>query len=251
MRKLILKIREILHNIFSEEHYGEIGYFSKNNPITRKYSYANWGSRVYEYYYVAKILTNIDIENKTVVDIGIGIPGDSDFYKFYIEANCFLIGIDPDQRLKPITTLSDKCKIYKQYADRINLKNESVDAVVALSSFEHFTYNDFMTAIKEVHRVLKPEGVLIVTLDTTYDKTKSAPWAILEKTLNGHPSIENNILLKDSDRQLTLELFLSLISEYFFLDNNDIANRNTEITKLVYSKKWNSLIGYLCLHKKS
>jgi len=243
-------VGDSLFNLFAEDKYGEIGYFVLNNPRTSKYRYANWGSRKWEYYYVEKLLDEINIEDKHVVDIGIGIPADSDFFKYYIKSNCRLTAFDPDERLDDVTVLSEKCRILRKYADETGLDSGSVDVVVAISSLEHFPAGAFHGAIEEMHRILKPDGHFIVTLDLTYNKKTSARWAILEKTLNSLPPSENDEQLNDCHRQLTPEYFLELVSPYFYTRDYTIYNKGADIRKLVYSKKWNSHIAYFHLYKK-
>jgi len=222
----------------------------RRNPQTQKYTYANWGSRKWEYYYVGKLLEEIGIAHKNVVDIGIGLPSDSNFYEYYVESDCNLIGLDPDTRLDDITQLSETCCIYRKSAEKMSsIEDGSTDVVVALSSLEHFPFEAFNKTIQEVHRSLKDDGHFIVTLDLTYDKRSSAPWAILEKTMNGLPVEENDERLEDRYQQLTLEHFIKLISPYFYSKDESIANRSSPVRELVYSKKWNSHIAYMHLYK--
>lgn len=236
--------------LFADSRYGEIGYFIKKNPHTKKYFYANWGSREWEYQWVENILNKIGIKNKKIVDIGIGLPTDSDFYKFYIKSDSFLTAYDTDSRLNKTTYLSNKCKIIRRSAEKMDVPSATVDVVVCISSFEHFPVEIFKKTIKEIHRVLKKNGQLIVTLDLTYDKLKSARWAILEKTLNGLPAEENDFMLKPVHKKLTPEYFLKMISPYFKVKNKIIKNKRVIISKLVYSKKWNSYVAYFHLYKK-
>ena len=233
------------------EVFGEVGYFIISNPQTFKYTYANWGSRRWEYDYIEKKLTEINIKEKNVVDIGIGLPDDSNFYKVYTNSGCNLFAFDPDGRLNDINPLSDKCTIYKKPADKMDmLKDNSVDVVVVLSTFEHFLYSQFEKTITEIKRVLKKDGHLLITLDLTHKKTNSARWAILEKTMNGLPEKENDLPLSMNQQQLTLPHFLKFFEPHFYLKNNTIYNEGIEPKKLLRNKRWNSYIGYAHLRKK-
>jgi ubiquinone/menaquinone biosynthesis C-methylase UbiE len=234
----------------ADNYYGDVGFFKITHPITNKYTYANWGSRKWEYYYVEKLLNEIDIENKQVVDIGIGIPSEHNFYTNYVRSNCNLTAFDPDGRLDEITMLSQKCCIVRQSAEQMEMTSNSVDVVVSISSFEHFPVDVFKRTIREIHRILKDDGHLVITLDLTYDKKSSAVWAILEKTLNGFPAKENDCQLQGHHQQLTLEYFLELISPYFYPEDTKIYNKEIAITKRMYSAEWNSHIAYLHLRKR-
>lgn len=249
--KIFYSVYENLSMIFfTDSKYGEIGYFVKKNPHTKKYCYANWGSREWEYLWVENVLNKIGIKDKKIIDIGIGLPTDSDFYKFYIKSGSFLTAFDPDSRLDKITHLSGKCKIISKSAEKMDIPPATTDVVVCISSFEHFPVEIFKRTIKEIHRVLKKNGHLIVTLDLTYNKLGFARWAVLEKTLAGLPATENNLRLKPEHQQLTLEYFLKMVSPYFTVKNKRIKNKGAGISELVYSKKWNSYVVYLHLHKQ-
>lgn len=233
----------------AHDHYGDVGYFRTTHPSTDIYSYANWGSRRWEYCYVEKLLNEIGVEDKQVVDIGIGFPSEHNFYFSYAKSKCFLTAFDPDGRLDEVTRLSPRGNIFRRSAENINMKSGSVDVVVSISSFEHFSFDAFQKTIKEVHRILKDDGHLIITLDLTYDKKSSARWAVLEKTINGFPPEENDCQLQENHQQLTLEYFLKLLSPYFYPEDANIYNKERSITERVYSPEWNSHIAYLNLQK--
>lgn len=235
----------------ADNSFSDIGFFSLNNPVTNKYTYANWGSRLWELYLMEKWLNKIDIKDKKVIDIGIGLPSDSNFYNFYIKSGCYMNAYDPDSRLKKETILSDRCKIYNKSAENMDGVNDgSIDVVVALSSLEHFPVEAFNKTINEIYRVLKSDGHFLVTLDLTYDKTKSAAWAILEKTINNLPEKENHLELNSNSIHLTLDKFISMVSPMFYLKDGSIKNNNLDKNKIVYSKNWNSYIAYIHLYKK-
>lgn len=251
INKLATDLTTAIQNLTANRHYGEIGFFLKTNPQTSKYSYANWGSRRWEYRYVEDLLNKIGVKNRRVVDIGIGLPTDSDFYKSYIHSGCHLTGIDPDGRLKPVTNLSRKCRILRCSGEKIPLPAKSVDAVVVLSAFEHFPYKSFLATVREANRILKDDGDLIVTLDTTTaDHKKSARWAILEKTINGLPSEENDLPLPNNGQPLSIGRFMKLVSPYFVARTKIIENSALPPDRLVYSKEWNSTVAYLHLYKR-
>lgn len=250
MRKIYNYTKNFFENLFAHDNYGDMGYFLLNHKHTVEYEYANWGSRKWEYYYVEKLLEQINIKNKNIIDIGIGLPGQYDFYRYYINKQCRLTAVDPDSRLKSVTILSTRCKILRQSATNLSFaKSNSVDVVVCISTVEHIPYDDFMSIIREVHRVLKKTGHFILTIDLTYEKKSSAPWAILEKTYNGLSKKESRNGLEKNHKQITLNNFYQLLSKYFYVKNAEIKEPK-DIKQLLYSKKHNDYIGYMHLYKK-
>jgi len=253
VKKNILTAEHCFYSIMKgiDADYGEVGFFVKNNPITGKYTYANWGSRLWELKAVDTWLTEKSIKDKRVVDIGIGLPSSSNFYTFYVKSGCYLKAYDIDSRLAKTVKLSDRCEIYNKSSESMEENpDSSVDVVVALSSLEHYPIGAFNRTIAEVHRILKPNGLFLVTLDLTFDK-RSARWAILEKTTNGLPETENDTGLDDSQQQLTLEKFINMLSPYFYAKEVKIKNDEFKNSKrLLHSKRWNSYISYAHLYKK-
>ncbi|GEM_PF-6922032 len=234
-----------------DSSYGDIGYFSKNNPQTFDYTYANWGARRWECYYLVEQLNKIGIRDKVVADVGIGAPSESNFYTFYLKSGCKLFGFDPDDRLPEVTHLSDKCNIYRKSGEDMSvLADGSTDVVVVLSAFEHFPIQSFKNTLIEINRIMKKGGHLLITLDLTFDKKRSAPWAILEKTLNNLPEQENHTELKDSDQQVTLPYFMKMLEPYFYAENPSMYNKDLMPNRLLLDKKWNSYIAYMHLRKK-
>jgi len=250
----ILQSNNLLRKFFHTYKYGDIGYFSKKQPHTNKYYFANWGSRKWEYFFIEQALKSIGIKEKNVIDIGIGLPEQHNFYTFYVKSGCFLTALDPDGRLDELTILSDKCKIIRQSAENIKMHDASVDIVISISTMEHMPLPVFQRTIEEIHRVLKPNALFIGTLDLTYDKIKSAPWAILEKTINGLPEYENEIPLQPHHQPLTVDYFLNLIHPFFHFKNGEVHNNRLTVgpeKNLIYSSEWNSHVAYFRFHKKT
>lgn len=230
--------------------YGEAGYFLKRNPVTGKYTFSNWGSRIWEYKYTETMLLNWGVKGKRVVDIGIGLPSDSNFYKFYVNNGVELIAYDLDSRLSTITRLSEKCRIInKNSAQMDEIESSSVDVVVAISNFEHFDIESFEKTLIEVNRILKAGGKFLITFDIVLDHDKPAAWALLEKSINGKPAVESNEVLGLEAKKLELEDYLEILSKYFDVPTH-ILNKGSSTKDLVYSDKWNSKIGYAVVTKK-
>jgi SAM-dependent methyltransferase len=58
---------------------------------------------------------------------------------------------------------------------RIPVQDQSLDAVISLSTLDHFRQrHDFVEAIREISRTIRPGGLLVLTLDNAYNPTYHA-----------------------------------------------------------------------------
>ncbi len=94
--------------------------------------------------------------HQIAVDLGCG--GGSFGYASY---PCRIIGIDV--ALDPASLFRDDSRVeyIQSSAVEIPLANSSVDAVICNHTFEHFDYKEALT---EIHRILKPTGVLWIAV---------------------------------------------------------------------------------------
>jgi len=87
--------------------------------------------------------------------------------------SCEVYGIDVDEKgIKIAKVLSEnKCNFIVGNAEKLPLKSEVFDKVVSVCALEHFR-ND-VKAIQEMSRIVKPDGVLVLTVDSfTYKGVK-------------------------------------------------------------------------------
>jgi SAM-dependent methyltransferase len=83
---------------------------------------------------------------------------------------------------------SGKVFIYNQdLTNLVEIKNNSLDAIVAISSLEHNTPEGLERVVDELMRVLKPGGVLLATLTAGRDQdrwhTASSGWCYTDASL--------------------------------------------------------------------
>ena len=108
-------------------------------------------------------------ENATVVDIGCG-TGCALRYASDQVTSGTLIGIDPVPRMVEIAIeqtadhpSTGRIEFHEGSAEEIPIENDTADFVFAFDSFDH--WHNQALGLKEIHRILKSSGQLIVVKD--------------------------------------------------------------------------------------
>ena len=209
-----------------------LGLFKRNDLQLDGLRWANWGSRPYEYYWVSNV---VPVNNKRVIDLGVGLPSQHSWFRYVIDVlkPAFYVGIDADGRIIDEVVETEEYKILQMDMSALAFQDNDFDIAYCISTFEHIPFQIFMKAIKEVYRILKDDGVLVLTLDEQWDKDKSltrdSDWNNLEQSLVQMGLIDN------SQHAFGLPDFLNLIRDFFIpLDDDlvvDFAN------KIIFSQK--------------
>jgi len=117
-------------------------------------------------HYVSSQTKLAHVKDKIIVDVGAGTGQSQCSFFRYPEENTYFL-IDPNVRL-----LHDQfIRIYPQlletkmnhilsHAEKIPIKDNSVDIVMSLASIDHFA--DYRAFIKEAHRILKKDGKILI-----------------------------------------------------------------------------------------
>ncbi len=245
----------------------QIGLFKNSDPRLNGIKYANWGSRPFEYYWAANV---VDVKNKKVLDLGVGIPSQHHWYQYItrILSPNYYVGIDADGRMKNEEIHTDGYDMLNMDMSSLSFNDKTFDIAFCISTFEHIPYPFLMKSIQEAHRVLKDDGVLVITLDEHWDKNLALDhnngWNDLEQ------SIMNTELCKVSHQSFGLPDFLDIVKEYFIPLTEDISIDLDR--KVIFSKKtgqpyyqrqnrdpgilrsqimYNSCVSYAVLKKKS
>lgn len=139
---------------------------------------SDWWSRFYEYAWASNFIE----ENDVCLDAACGVPHP---FKFYLASKCtdvFACDIDNDildknKLLLRVSKYFDEKDVKKthQYIDKIkfscsNLINlpyeeNKFDKIYCISSLEHLPISDIRMAISDLFRVLKKNGLIILTVD--------------------------------------------------------------------------------------
>ena len=136
----------------------------KNNNFTR-------GSGLLEGFLAKKranlanhLITN-NYRNGRILDIGCGS------YPYFLETTKFKekYGIDPSINLSLVRGSKIVLKKMKLGKTTLSFKNDYFDVVTMLAVFEHIDNDDLQLILKEIYRILKKNGIFIITTP--------APWS--------------------------------------------------------------------------
>ena len=209
-------------------HRKYIGLFMRSDPRVEGIKYVGWGSRPYEYAWARSV---VSVKNKCVIDLGIGLPSKHNWYRYVIEnlQPSFYAGIDCRPEIKKQLCSDSNYEIRCMNMTRLKYPDKSFDVAYCISTFEHLTYEEFVAAVKETYRVLKDDGLLVVTLDEEWINTPTNPnnnWNFLEQDL-----IKKGLFCR-KERSFGLPEFAHLIEDHFtFYQEDAIIDRDLGIIR--------------------
>jgi ubiquinone/menaquinone biosynthesis C-methylase UbiE len=126
---------------------------------------------------LATILSELNLSNKTVLDLACGSGGLTRKLKAHVPSATF-IGVDFNQRAISFAKKRDasvKGLSYKTGdAQAIPLKDNSVDIAIGLDMLDHVP--DFHACLSEIYRVLRPGGEIALTVENHHSL-----WPIVER----------------------------------------------------------------------
>lgn len=113
-------------------------------------------------------------------------PGEGSWLRQQVQRGRFLASVLPALLRKPDSP--GRVLIYNQdLTHLVDIPDQSLDAVVAVSALEHNTPEGLQQVVQEILRVLKPGGALLATLTTAGDQdiwhAPSAGWCYSDQTL--------------------------------------------------------------------
>ncbi len=188
------------------------------------------GIRGWEY---GHLFYKTNFSGKKILDVG---PGSSRLPRFLAKAGARVTMLDMDMPLEETTVKKSKnLKFVLGDMTKMSFKDNKFDIVVCISAIEHvdmkkhgyYKKSDYkkraILAVKEMTRVLKPNGLLYLTTDFYLSKQKTDKWAYTKNKIRGAfemrflkvmldemekcgikfndtPEISHNVLLNDASR---------------------------------------------------
>lgn len=113
-------------------------------------------------------------DGQTVLDLG---SGNSRLYEILKHKEIQYIGVDGSKKLIEIAQKRyPHLELHTSFSHSIPIADSSIDTVVSLALIHHLTENTLSQTLSEVYRVLKPNGVLILTSWNTMRSRKRDIW---------------------------------------------------------------------------
>lgn len=216
----------------------KFGYFRPQDPQLPGIRYGNWGSRPYEYLWASCVEP---VAGKHVLDIGTGLPSEHNWHEYvrdHLKPASYL-GVDLDERLKNEEINTPTHKVLWMDATELQLEDNSIDLVFSISTFEHVDdMYKFRQLMKEVARVVKPGGKMVITLDEFWDyrDRNCLPWNELEKA-------RIRAGLRTKDRSYGICDFAEDVEEWWTPCGNVPVKHNAD-GSMLYSPVYNDCVSY-------
>lgn len=225
------------------------GYFKPTDPVLNGLRRGNWGSREFEYMWASKI---VSVKDKDVLDLGTGMPSDHNWHQFvreYLEPTSY-VGIDINVRMKQEEINEPNHKMLWMDMTDLKFPDQTFDVVYSLSTYEHIPVAEqFFKAMEETHRVMKPGGILVVTLDEIWntllkpEQCICSTWNDLERDLDNKDYLEpaHSELLPHSS--FGISQFSNLVKKWFKPIAVPPVKQNAQ-QGLLYSREYNSVVSH-------
>lgn len=150
-------------------------YLLNNKSSLGKYRWIkdafNQWSRIYEYPYCYDIVEKNIPAGSHILDAGCGVT----FFTFFLNQKYKITAVDQDDYGYLYNEINKKqntvVNFIKSNLQAISCPSDSFDAVYCISVLEHTRNYDAI--LKEFYRLLKPNGLLIITFDVSLDNNES------------------------------------------------------------------------------
>ncbi|MBI5351620.1 MAG: class I SAM-dependent methyltransferase [Chloroflexi bacterium] len=109
-------------------------------------------------------------------------------YRFAVWVKAFLRGMLGSLRTRTWETAPGSIRLYgKDLRDMPDIPDNSIDYVVSISALEHNTPDDLRIIVRELERILKPGGAMVVTISAARDADwyfkPASGWCYTDKSI--------------------------------------------------------------------
>ena len=178
-------MKNIYANVWNELHKD---FISKNEM-----KYDDWLDEFQD------IILNI---NSEILDLGCGVTGNNTLY--LLEKGKKVLSCDfAEEALKSVSKINGAKTLLFDMLEEFPFENEIADLIIADLSLHYFKKEDTNRIIKEIRRILKPNGYLIFRVNSTN-------------------STEYKNLIENNEKQLEPNLFFSKNMEKRFFSEEDL-----------------------------
>ncbi len=142
-----------------------------------------------------------DISNYKALDIGAGVGRHTNYL---LQKGCIVDAIEPtDSSIAMLTALkTDNLSIIKN--DLAVLKDYSdnlFEIVIAWNVIYHLNFNEIVTAVRDIFRVMKPGGIFLLTLNSVRNIHYGSGMEIEKNTFIKQSKLDGEHVHHYSDRQ--------------------------------------------------
>lgn len=131
-----------------------------------------WFTKLYINNTIKSLLVDFDFHDKIVLDFGCGIGSSS----FMFNPNNY-IGIDYDfKRIDYARHLYPNYKFKVLQGNILPFFNKCIDYILIIAVLHHISSQELSGYLQEFHRVLKPDGKIIVIEPCFFEKTHFNNW---------------------------------------------------------------------------
>lgn len=164
--------------------------------------------------------------NQVILDIGCG---SGDFLDYYTK-NARYIGIDiSPENIAEAQKKHPNAQFLVGDATQLSLEDHSIDAIVCIETIEHLTIDEIRTLLKEMKRLLKSGGRVVVTTPNLFYIWGVIPWSFfpvrrrlsIAKFLKGlkHGYVDENYNLPVHHYRFRPSFLRDLAAEYFLVES--------------------------------
>ena len=152
-----------------------------------------------------EIISNVDTE---IIDLGCGVTGNNTLY--LIEKGKKVLSCDfAEEALKSVSKIKGSKTLLFDMLNEFPFNNEIADLIIADLSLHYFKREDTERIIKEIKRILKPNGILLFRVNsinsTEYKKLIEMNVEEIEHHLFFNKNMEKRFFSKDDLKEFFKE----------------------------------------------